>query len=125
MPVAKNRTALWSGQTLTAGAGDTNSPWIDLTGAYAAVVDMILTNGAAGPTVPAQIQVQIAADYNGGSPSQVTKLGGPCMGTSTNNDIQHFVVELPAAAAAVRLVAGSNTGQNVTVDADLSRITAL
>ena len=125
MAATKSRTSIWSAQTLTAGAGDTSSSWIDLSTAYGALVDIILTNGATGPTVAAQVQVQIAANYNGGAPTQVTKFGSPLLGTTTNSAVSHFSVEIPIGAAAIRLVAGSNTGQNVTVDADISTVTAV
>jgi hypothetical protein len=34
-------------------------------------------------------------------------------------------IEIPIGVKYLRLVAGSNTGQNVTVDADISEVTAL
>jgi hypothetical protein len=125
MAATKARTSIWSAQTLTAGAGDTNGSWIDLSAGYGALVDIKLTNGATGPTVAAQVQVQVAANYNAGSPTLVTNFGGALIGLTSNNGVAQFSVEIPIAAAAVRLVAGSNTGQNVTVDADLSQVTAL
>jgi len=125
MAATKARTSIWSAQTLTAGAGDTSSSWIDLSAGYGALVDIKLTNGATGPTVAAQVQVQVAADYNAGSPTLVTNFGGALVGLTSNNGVAYFSVEIPIGAAAVRLVAGSNTGQNVTVDADLSQVTAL
>lgn len=125
MAITKSRTSIWSAQTLTAGAADTNSSWLDLSAVYGAQVDFVLTNGATGPTVAAQVQVQVAADYNGGSPTLVTKYGGPAVGLTSNNGVAYFSVEIPVGVAALRLVAGSNTAQNVTVDADISKVTAL
>lgn len=125
MAATKARTSVWSGQTLTAGAGDTSGSWIDLSAGYGALVDIKLTNGATGPTVAAQVQVQVAANYNAGSPTLVTNFGGALVGLTSNNGVAHFSVEIPIGAAAVRLVAGSNTGQNVTADADVSQVTAL
>lgn len=125
MALTKSRSSIWSAQTLTAGAGNTNSSWIDLSAVYGSLIDIKLTNGATGPTVPAQVQVQVAADYNAGSPTLITNFGGPCVSTSVNSDVQYFSVEIPIGAEAVRLVAGSNTAQNVTVDADISTVTAL
>lgn len=125
MAATKSRTSLWAGTTLTAAAGDTNSSWIDLSTAYGAQIDFKLTNGATGPTVAAQVQVQVAADYNAGSPNLVTKFGGPIVGSTTNSDVTYGSIEIPPGVAAVRLVAGSNTGQNVTVDADISVVTGI
>lgn len=125
MAITKSRASIWSGQTLTAGAADTNGSWIDLSGSYGAQIDIKLTNGATGPTVPAQVQFQVANDYNAGSPTLVTNFGGAFVGGTANNGASHCSVELPIGVAAVRLVAGSNTGQNVTVDADISKVTAV
>lgn len=121
----KSRTSIWSAQTLTAGAGDTNGSWIDLSGSFEAQIDIKLTNGATGPTIAAQVQVQVANDYNAGSPTLVTSFGGAIVGGTTNSGVTQASVTIPMGVAAVRLVAGSNTGQNVTVDADISRVTAI
>jgi hypothetical protein len=47
------------------------------------------------------------------------------VGTSVNSDVNYFSVVIDIAAAAVKLTAGSNTGQNVTIDADISNVTAI
>jgi len=125
MAATKARTSIWSSQTLTAGAGDTSGSWIDLSAGYGALVDIKLTNGATGPTVAAQVQVQVAADYNAGAPTLTTNFGGALVGLTSNNGVAQFSVEIPLGVAAARLVAGSNTGQNVTVDADISNVTAI
>lgn len=121
----KSRSSIWSGTTLTAGAADTNGSWIDLSAVFESEIDIKLTNGATGPTVAAQVQVQVANDYNAGSPTLVTNYGGALIGTTTNSAVSYFSVSIPIGVAAVRLVAGSNTGQNVTVDADISKVTAI
>ena len=125
MAASKSRTSIWSAQTLTAGAGNTNGAWVDLSTAYAAQVDFQLTNGATGPTVAAQVQIQVAAAYNAGSPVLPVNYGGPLVGSTSNSGVSSWSVELPIGVAAFRLVAGSNTGQNVTVDADVSVVTAV
>jgi hypothetical protein len=125
MPATKVRTAIWASQTLTASAGNTTSSWIDLSGGYGAQVNFRLTNGSTGPTIPAQVQVQVANNWNAGSPTLAMNFGGPCVGDINNLFTRDFSVEIPPGVEALRLVAGSNTGQNVTVDADVSNITAL
>lgn len=126
MAATKVRTSIWASQTLTASAGNTTSSWVDLSGGYGAQLDFKLTNGTTGPSVPAQVQVQVGNNWNAGSPSLVTDFGGPCVGDiNGSNFYRAFSVEIPPGVAAVRLIAGSNTGQNVTVDADVSNITAL
>lgn len=125
MAATKVRTSIWSSQTLTASSSNTNSSWIDLSAGYGAQVDIKLTNGATGPTVPAQVQIQVANDYNAGSPTLITNFGGAFIGSTANSDVTYASATIPFPVAALRLVAGSNTGQNVTVDADISNVTAV
>lgn len=107
---------------LTAGAGNTTSSAVDLSTGYGAQVDIQLTNGATGPTVPAQVQIQVAADVAG---TLFVNFGGPLVGSTTNSAVTSWSVDLPIGVNRVRLVAGSNTVQNVTVDADISNVTGV
>jgi hypothetical protein len=118
----KARTSIWSGQTLTAGAGNTTSSAVDLSAGYGAQVDVKLTNGATGPTVAAQVQIQVAADTGG---TLWVNFGGPLVGTTANSGVSSWSVEIPIGVNRLQLVAGSNTGQAVTVDADLSNVTGI
>ena len=125
MAATKTRTSLWSAQTLTAGAGNTTSAVIDLSAAYGAQIDIKITNGASGPTIAAQAQIVVGADYNAGSPTLLTNFGGPLVGSVVNSAISYFSVEIPIGVESVEVVAGSNTGQNVTIDADISKVTGI
>jgi hypothetical protein len=118
----KTRTSFWSAQTLTAGAGNTTSSAVNMDTAFECQINIKLTNGGTGPTVPAQVQVQVA---NNTTPTLLINYGGPLVGTSVNSDISYFSVTLPIGLAQSKLVAGSNTGQNVTVDADISCVTGI
>lgn len=122
---SKTRSSIWSAQSLTAGGADTNGSWIDLSTSYGAQIDFKLTNGGTGPTIAAQVQVQVANNYNAGSPTLPVNYGGPLIGSVTNSAVSQFSVEIPIGVEAVRLVAGSNTGQAVTVDADISSVTGV
>ena len=122
MAATKARTSIWAAQTLTAGAGNTTSASQNLSTGYGAQVDIRLTNGATGPTVAAQVQIQVANDSAG---TLWTNFGGALVGSTSNSAVSQWSVEIPFAVAAVQLVAGSNTGQNVTVDADISVVTAV
>lgn len=122
MAATKARTSIWSAQTLTAGAGNTTSSAVDLSTGYGAQIDIQLTNGATGPTVPAQVQIQVAADTGG---TLFVNYGGPLVGGTANNGVSSWSVELPIGVNRFKLVAGSNTGQNVTVDADVSNVTGI
>lgn len=122
MAITKVRTSIWSSTTLTAGAGDTTSSTIDLSAGYGAVVDISLVNGGTGPTIAAQVQVQVAADAAG---TLWVNYGGPLVGSVTLSVTSSWSVEIPIGVEALRLVAGSNTGQNVTVNADVSNVTGI
>ena len=122
MALTKSRTSLYSAQSLTAGAGNTTSAAQDLTASYGTQVDIQLTNGATGPTVAAQVQVQVAADSGG---TLWVNFGGPLVGSTTNSAVSSWSVQLPIGVAAFRTVSGSNTGQAVTLDVDYDRVTAI
>lgn len=125
MAATKSRTSIWAAQTLTAGAGNITSSVIDLSTTYGSTINIKLTNGATGPTVAAQVQVVVGNNYNAGSPTLLTNFGGACVGSTSNSAVSYFSIEIPIGIEAVELVAGSNTGQAVTVDADISSVTGL
>ena len=125
MATTKTRTSLWNAQTLTAGAGNTSTAWQDVSTGYGVQVSIILTNGATGPNIAAQVQIETANDYNAGSPNEPTYYGGALVGSTANNGVARWSVELPIGVASFRLTAGSNTGQAVTVDADYANVTAI
>jgi hypothetical protein len=118
----KVRTSIWSAQTLTAGAGNTTSATQSLAATDGTTVDFLITNGATGPTIAAQVQIQVANDSGG---TLWVNFGGPIIGSVTNSAVTHGTAYLDHPYAAMRLVAGSNTGQNVTVDADISSVTVI
>lgn len=120
MASTKSTTALHSGTTLTAGAGDTTATAVDLTDGYGATIYIKITNGATGPTLPAQVQIQLSADN-----SEWYDYGQPFVGGTANSGVYSTVVQLPPESEHVRTVSGSNTGQNVTLDVDLSEISAI
>jgi hypothetical protein len=125
----KARTSIWAAQSIAAGTAappsGTNSTWIDLSGTFESQIDLRMTNGGTGPTVALSVVVQVANDYNAGAPTLPTFFGGALVGGVTNSEIDYFSVTIPIGTAAVRLCAGGNTGQAVTVDADISRVTAI
>lgn len=120
MASTKAVTAIWSSQTLTAGAGDTTATAVTLDDGYGAALHVKLTNGATGPTVAAQVEIQVSAD-NSEWYEMATLIGG----TANSGVYSWGGIEIPIGVEYLRLVAGSNTGQNVTVDADISEVTAL
>lgn len=122
MALTKSRTSINSGATLTAGAGNTTSATQDVSASYETIVHIKLTNGATGPTIPAQTLVQVAADSGG---TLFVDYGAPLVGPTANNGTASWSVYLPMAIAAFRLVSGSNTAQNVTLDSDYDRVTGI
>lgn len=121
MASTKAVTAVFNAQTLTAGAADTTSSVVTLDDGYGASLHIKLTNGATGPTVAAQVQIQVSADN-----SEWYDFGGALIGSTTNSEVVSWGgIEIPIGVEYIRLVAGSNTGQNVTVDADISEVTAV
>ena len=125
MAITKSRTSIWFSQTLTAGDSDTSSLWRDLSSSYDTTVNIKITNGSTGPTDPAQVQVMVVNYFDGDNPaSPRTEYAVFEAGTDSNEEYD-WVVHLPAPIQAFKLVAGSNTGQDVTIDADYCEVTAL
>lgn len=121
MALTKSRTELYSSQTLSASSADTTSSAVDNSGSYATLLNITLTNGGTGPTVPAQVRVQVANDTSGTLWVDLCTV----LGQTANSGVYYFSIEIPIAAQAFRTIAGSNTGQAVTLNADYSRVTAL
>ena len=124
MAESKTRTAILAGVTMTAGSGNVSTVGPDLTSGCGASLSIKITNGSTGPTVAAQAQVQVANNYNAGSPTLWVNYGGPLVATLGNNVVTSWTVELYEGWAAVQIVSGSNTVQNCTIDADISVVTA-
>lgn len=121
MASTKAVSVLANAVTLTAGAGDTTSGVIVLDDGYGAGLHIQLKNGATGPTIPAQVQMQVSPNntvfYN---------FGGPLKGGTSNNGVSSWGgIEIPIGVEYLRIVSGSNTGQNVTLNAAVSEVTAV
>ena len=119
MATTKVNTVIWDTITLTAGAGDTTSATQDLTDGYGGSLYMKITNGATGPTVAAQVIVW----YSGDGTNWYQRSGG-YVATLGATIVTSWVVDVPIGVAYLKLVAGSNTIQNVTIRAELTEVTA-
>jgi hypothetical protein len=118
MATSKTRTEIASGVTLIAGAADTTLSTVDLTTGIGAALNIRLSNGASGPTVAAQVQVEVSANS-----SDWYSMGRPFVGSTEDNDeIEWGGVEIAPAVMYLRLTAGGNTGQDVFLDADISEV---
>lgn len=123
MALTKSRAAFSiDGNTLTAGAGNQTSTAVDISGSYDTTVTIILTNGSSGPTVPAQVQIQVANDVAG---TYWANYGGPLVASATGSAVTSWSIDLPMGLEAMRIVAGSNTVNNVTLNADYSKVTGI
>jgi len=121
MASTKAVSVIWDGVTLTAAAGDTTSSAVTLDDGYGAAVHIKITNGGTGPTIAAQVQIEASADN-----SEFYKFGGPLIGATGNSVVSSWGgIEIPIGVEYIRLAGGSNTGQDVVVDADLSEVTAV
>jgi len=106
-------TVLDNNVTLTAGAADHDSSvWTKNTG-YGGSLFLKCTNGATGPTVAAQSQVWGSPDN-----SNWYKIGGAIGWTLGNGVISSLTVPIPATVGYVKVVSGSNTGQDVVIRAE-------
>ena len=121
MATSKAVTVIHDDITLTAAAGDTTSSGHDLQDSHASHVNIELTNGGTGPTIPAQVQVQVSDDDSNWFP-----FGGPFKGNTDNNGVEAWGgVELPPGTQYVRFVSGTNTGQDVTLRASVGEVTSV
>jgi len=120
MATTKAVTAIANGLTMTASAGDVTSSSVNIDTGYGGVISVKITNGATGPTVAGQCQVQTSSDD-----SEYYDFGGPLVGLTSNSGIASWVLEVPMGVEYIRIVTGSNTGQNTTADVDLTNVTAV
>jgi len=120
MPSTKANTQIRDGVTMTAGAGDVTSSSVDLSAGYGAELHVKLTNGGTGPTLPAEVQIEVSADD-----TKFYAFAGALVGSVVNSAVISWSIDIPIGVQNVRLVSGSNTDQNVTIDADVSQVTAL
>jgi hypothetical protein len=106
--------------TNTAGSTTTGS-WVDLTGAYTAKLLAKVTNGGTGPTVGCTVRVDLSPDngttvYTGAGGSFTAGLTASTAYAASFNVDGHMYA---------RAVFTGNTGQDVTVQADIEKLTAI
>ena len=106
--------------TLTAGAGDHTSSIWTIDDGYGGELYIKITNGGTGPTIAAEVQVEVSPDN-----SNWYKLPGPLISSLGNGIVSSWPVPINAATKYVKTVSGSNTGQDVVIRVEGSEITAL
>ncbi len=122
MALTKSTTAAQASATNTGGSTTTGS-WIDVSGAYESSILALITNGGTGPTLPCTCRVDLSPT-SGGSPAYIGAGGTFSAGTVASTT---YAAAFPLGGDAMyaRVVFTGNTGQSVTVQADITRITAL
>ena len=114
---------VWTAQTLTAGAGWSYSPTIDLSNSMGGQLTVVVTNGGTGPTVAPQVFLQAAAvddaysfgDFQAlGALSNLNKLATFPTGAGV---VTTHSIAIPHSIKYARVKAGQNTGQNVMASA--------
>lgn len=106
---------IWDAVTLTAGAADTVSGGLGLI-LGGAILSIEVLNGSTGPTLPAQVQVYVSHDG-----TKYFKDGAPLVADPGNDVATNWThIAISQGYRYVKLAAGSNTGQDVTITAHLT-----
>jgi len=106
--------------TLTAAAGDHTSGIWTLDDGYGGQLHIKVTNGATGPTVAAVAQAWASPDN-----SNWYKLGGALGSTLGNNVVSSWSIPIPIGVEFIKVISGSNTGQDVVIRVEGSEVTAI
>lgn len=125
MALTKVTVAAQASASNTAGSTTTGS-WINVgSSTYAAYKMSLLakvTNGGTGPTVGCTVRVDLSPD-NG--TTVYTGAGGSYLAGTANSGVYAASFDLPEDTMYVRVAFTGNTGQTVTVQSDLTLLTAL
>ena len=117
---SKVGTTLWSSFTLTAGQGDNavSTSVVDLTTGTGAGLNLKVTNAGTGPTLPAKLTIQVSTDQ-----TNWYQYGGAIVaGTTASTAYSWGGIILPKEIMYFKVSAGSNTDQNVTLNASVSNV---
>ncbi len=120
MALSKTNTPVEDGTTMTADAADVNGAAQDVSGSYAGLMLIKLTNEATGPTDPAQVQPQTLGDTG-----KWYDVGGPLVGSTDNNGVSSWKIPYDLGDISLRIVSGSNTDEDVALDFDLTKVPTL
>jgi hypothetical protein len=120
MASTKVVTVLDNNVTLTAGGANHDSNVWDLSTGYGGELHIKHTNGATGPTIASQSQIQGSPDN-----SNWYNFGGALIATLGNNVVSSWNVQIPIGVKYLKVTSGSNTGQNVTLRVEGAQVTAI
>jgi hypothetical protein len=102
---------------------------VDLRTAQGGLLTLQVANGASGPTTACVVTISVAHD-GGSTPATdaegaVWKRYYQVAGTTVNNDVRQWALDVPPGAMHLQVEFSGHTGQAVTVEALLSEITAV
>ena len=120
MASTKSVTVLDNDVTLTAAAGDHTSGVWTLDDGYGGQLFIEVTNGGTGPTVAAVVQIQASPDN-----STYYDFGGELGSTLGNSIVTTWSVPIPIGVEYIKVVSGSNTGQDVVIRVEGTEVTAI
>jgi hypothetical protein len=120
MAPTKVITVLDDNVTLTASAGGHTSGIWTIDDGYGGELHIKITNGATGPTIAAQAQIWASPDN-----SNWYKFGGALISTLGNAIVTSWSAPIPIGVKYLKVISGSNTGQNVTIRVEGSEVTAI
>jgi hypothetical protein len=120
MATTKVVTVLDNNTTLTAGAADNTSSVWTLDDGFGGELYIKITNGGTGPTVAAEFQIWFSPDN-----SNWYEYGGPTTAGTENSEVSSWSMQIPIGVEYVKVVSGSNTGQDVTIRVEGREVTAL
>jgi hypothetical protein len=120
MATTKVVSVLDNDVTLTAAAGDHTSTVWTIDDGYGGELYIKITNGGTGPTIAAEAQIWHSPDN-----SNYYEFGGPIVGTTGNSEVVSHTLNTPVGAKYLKVVSGSNTGQNVTIRVEGTEVTVV
>ena len=120
MASTKVVTVLDDNVTLTAAAGDHTSGVWTIDDGYGGELYIKITNGATGPTIAAQAQIWASPDN-----SNYYKIGGALISTLGNAIVTSWSIPIPIGIEYIKIISGSNTGQDVVIRVEGSEVTAI
>ena len=119
MASTKAVTVLFNDVTLAPATPQTSALWTLTTG-YGGLLNIKVTNGATGPTLAAQAQIQASPDN-----SHWYNFGGALLAQLGNSIVTSWSIPIPVGVEYLQVVISGNTGQNVTVRAEGAQVTAI
>lgn len=114
-------TAAAQASASNAAAATTTGSWIDVR-SYKSSILAKITNGGTGPTIGCTARVDLSPD-NGTTVYQGA--GGSFLAGVVSSGAYAALFDLPEDAMYARVVFTGNTAQAVTVQADVTKVTAL